>query len=287
MDAPSAEQQWRLWVESEIGGPEARIEAAMLAVTDALNKGLGTDEVANAAYDAAALWKDPNACVSEAKELFRGRVAGLQQRLKARRFFYIVPQGAPPPSMLIWNFRLERTTPAGEPLPYVDVELRSSGTIFSTSRGFKGCLLDGDCVEVDSRDYERGSILKVTQVYNLATNTVIRAGGESPLPIFKNRGTERYGVLRGQVLAAQQIQDVSKSRILIYNFRLQRSSPDGDLLPVVEVEIRGREFTGSIVDGDQVEVNGRGYKTGDVVEVKVVRNLGSNSLVKARSWLFG
>ena len=126
MDAAEAEREWRHWAESEIGGSESRIETAMLAIMRALNRGGSADEVAQAAYDAVALFQDSDACSSETRGLFRGHVSAFRRRLQDRRF-YIVPSGSQPPRMLIWSFRVDRTRSAGDRLPFVNVELRAPG----------------------------------------------------------------------------------------------------------------------------------------------------------------
>jgi len=50
--------QWGRWVETEIGGPEARIDAAMEAALDAINAGKDRHGITAAAWNAADRWSE-------------------------------------------------------------------------------------------------------------------------------------------------------------------------------------------------------------------------------------
>jgi hypothetical protein len=50
----------------------------------------------------------------------------------------------------------------------------------------------------------------------------------------------------------------------------------------VEVEMRSRGFSGALSEGDTVEFDAKGFKAGDVVKVKQLRNVSSNSIVQVR-----
>jgi hypothetical protein len=58
MNSVEDKQQWQRWVEAEIGGPEALVQAATQAALDALAEGKNRDEVVAVAQEAAASWKD-------------------------------------------------------------------------------------------------------------------------------------------------------------------------------------------------------------------------------------
>ncbi|HYN14994.1 MAG TPA: hypothetical protein VES66_04300 [Terriglobales bacterium] len=76
--------------------------------------------------------------------------------------------------------------------------------------------------------------------------------------------------------------------VVIWNFRLVRTGPDGKALPPVAVEMRGLElgkpaFEGSLVNGDEVEVDAPGHIPGDIIHPLEVRNLSSNCVVRGRT----
>jgi hypothetical protein len=190
--------------------------------------------------------------------------------------------GNPPPSILVWDFRLERRASDGAPEPAIAIELRCPAL-----KGLEGSVFNGDELEVDGRHYKPGKTLKVDQVHNLTSNTIVRVRGSSPSRILANPRAERYGVIRGRVTAAQENRDVADARIIVRSFRLQRTGPDGGSLPVVEVEMRSRGFEGSIANGDEVELDASSYKAGHIVGVKQLWNVSSNSVVKARRSIFG
>jgi hypothetical protein len=146
-------------------------------------------------------------------------------------------------------------------------------------------VFNGDEVEVDAHHYKPGRVLKVKQVWNLTSNSVVRVRGSSPSRVFAALAAtnmEKYGVIRGRVTAIQQRVDSPMESMMVWSFRVQRTGPDGSLLCLVECEMRSRRFEGSIAMGDEVELDASGYRTGDTVHVKRVRNLSSDSVVRVR-----
>jgi hypothetical protein len=286
-------QKWQSWVEKNVGGPEARVEIATKAAISALRQGKSSEEAAAAARQAASVWKELLVPLAAATpdphgRLFRGRVAGMQQRQEMLSFFW-VGRGQGAPYSLVWDFRLERNAPDGTPLPPMAIELRSPGHFFFRStKGFEGSLLNGDQVEVDGRHYKPGRVLQVEQLRNLTSNSVVRIRGSSPSRVFAasaSANTEKYSVIRGRVTTMQQRLDRPGGYvdgIMVWSFRLQQTQPAGRPAPLVEVEMRSRAFEGSIAVGDELEVDARGYRAGDIVRVKRVRNLSSNSMVRVR-----
>jgi hypothetical protein len=219
----------------------------------------------------------------------RGRVAALKQR-QERAFTNSItyPTGYQVVKTsygLVWDFRLERSAPDGTPLQPIAVELRSHASWLRfgpDTKGFEGSVLNGDEVDVDARHYKPGKLLKIEQVRNLTSNSIVRATGSSPSPVFAAANTEKYSVIRGRVTTMQQRLDRPAVRIMVWSFRVQRTGPNGSLLPLVEVEMRSPKFEGSIVVGDEVELDASGYRTGDTVLVKQVRVLSSNSVARVR-----
>jgi hypothetical protein len=186
---------------------------------------------------------------------------------------------------LVWDFRLERSAPDGRPLQPIAVELRSHASLFRfgpDTKGFEGSILNGDEVEVDARHHKPGKLLKVEQVRNVTSNSVVRVRGSSPSSVFAPARTEKYSVIRGRVTTIHQRLDRPAAGIMVWSFRVQRTGPNGSLLPLVEVEMRSAKFEGSIVVGDEVELDASGCRTGDTVSVKKVRILSSNSVVRVR-----
>jgi hypothetical protein len=282
-------QKWRAWIEQNFGGPPERVDAAAEAAVGAMNAGeRSTDRIVAAARGAAAAWDaqhpEPQAIddrPAPAPGFLRGRAAAVQQRFEVRRF-YMTGQGVPPPSNLILDFRLQPSGPAGAAIGTIAVELVSAGSVFRTSKGIEGSIFNGDEVEVDGRNYKSGKTLQVKQVRNFTSSSIVRVRGSSPLPIFADPRAEKYTLLRGRITALQQGSDIFDSRFLFWTFRLQRATADGRLLPAVEIEMRNRGFEGTVSEGDAVELDAKGFKVGDIVKVKQLRNLSSNSVVQAR-----
>jgi hypothetical protein len=87
----------------------------------------------------------------------------------------------------------------------------------------------------------------------------------------------RSGHVRGRVVGFQQRNEMWNGRYLaVWDFRVEQDS--GGQVPV---EMRAFSFEGAIANGDEVEVQGQS-RGGRPVSTKVVRNLTSDSLVRAR-----
>jgi hypothetical protein len=56
MDRDELQQQWKRWVEANIGGPATRVETATLAAMTAVDQRKGRDEIVAAARHAADGW---------------------------------------------------------------------------------------------------------------------------------------------------------------------------------------------------------------------------------------
>jgi hypothetical protein len=96
-----------------------------------------------------------------------------------------------------------------------------------------------------------------------------------PYPIFNNVTKPRIAVLQ-----ERQGQPGDMYSQTVWSFRLQRTEPGGTRMPLVEVEMWGLKFEGSLAVGDELELDARGYKSGDIVFMKKLRNLTSNSVVR-------
>jgi hypothetical protein len=105
----------------------------------------------------------------ESLKVVRGQVSAFQQRFES----------AGQRSILVWDFRLERKTEAGEPLPRVPIEMRGVT--------FDGSLAEGDFAEAHGAWHD-GETLKVTRITNLTTGAIVRARGAT--------GSGFAGVLR-------------------------------------------------------------------------------------------
>jgi len=97
---------------------------------------------------------------------------------------------------------------------------------------------------------------------------------ERPEPQF---APARPGHVRGRVVGFQQRNEMWNGRYLaVWDFRVEDDS--GGQVPI---EMRAFSFEGSIANGDEVEVQAQS-RGGRPVNTKVVHNLTSNSLVRAR-----
>jgi hypothetical protein len=75
-----------------------------------------------------------------------------------------------------------------------------------------------------------------------------------------------------------------KRMTLVWDFRLERQSPDGKPLPRIAVQMRGKYFRGgSISNGDVVELSG-GQDRHGLVAVTSVKNLTAGTTVRVRSY---
>jgi hypothetical protein len=77
---------------------------------------------------------------------------------------------------------------------------------------------------------------------------------------------------------------IRKRTTIVWDFRIERQTPDGKPLPRVAVEMRAKYFTGgSVNNGDIVIINGRPGRNG-LVTVDQVKNLTSGSTVVAHKY---
>ena len=82
--------------------------------------------------------------------------------------------------------------------------------------------------------------------------------------------------LNGVVSGLQQrFEPTRAGQVVVWNFRLERHDAAGKPMPRVAVEMRGRRFSGSINNGDIVELDGSPNRDG-LVCVWWVRNRTSN-----------
>jgi tetratricopeptide (TPR) repeat protein len=72
----------------------------------------------------------------------------------------------------------------------------------------------------------------------------------------------------------------------VWSFRLQGYDADGRPLPLIGVEMRGMEITGTLDNGDWVEIP-ESARPGEGLRPKKLYNLTSNDMVNARNFLFG
>jgi tetratricopeptide (TPR) repeat protein len=164
--------KWRDWVKSEIGGADARIEAATIAALTALQR-QGPEAAIAAARQAAFRWgQDEFRRFPQPDDgkVIRGRVKGIQPS-QARVDGAFTGRGMSPPVWKIMNFQIERVTSDGTPLPSVPVQLRG--------RWLEGALANGDIVEVNG-PWTTGQVLAVNYVRSaqVSEKTLIRVRGD-------------------------------------------------------------------------------------------------------------
>jgi hypothetical protein len=96
-------------------------------------------------------------------------------------------------------------------------------------------------------------------------------------------GTWQRGVVSGFQIRQEQIQPMfgPLRMIQVWTFRLERADAEKKPLPRLMVEMRGLSFTGSIVNGDVVEVFSTG-PAGNVIQVNQVRSLTAGVFVHCR-----
>jgi hypothetical protein len=89
--ARQSAEQWRQWIEKNVGGPPGRVEAAVRAAMNSLSRGRNGREVATAALIAAGLWKETGGSpslgetVAMTPEPPREAVPGTAHSLQARQ----------------------------------------------------------------------------------------------------------------------------------------------------------------------------------------------------------
>lgn len=85
--------------------------------------------------------------------------------------------------------------------------------------------------------------------------------------------------LRGCVSSFRQRNELMGQQFgTVWNFRVDSWDWEGRAQPAVGVEMRGFRFTGSVADGDWVEIKGH-WKAGDVMPISSLRNISLNSIV--------
>jgi hypothetical protein len=92
-------------------------------------------------------------------------------------------------------------------------------------------------------------------------------------------------MIKGQVSSFQPRTESGFRRatrmLTVWDFRIERQDDAGKPLPRVQVEMRGNTIHGTIANGDWVEVDAN-WREGKVVQTRTVRNLTSNSTVRAK-----
>ena len=107
-----------------------------------------------------------------------------------------------------------------------------------------------------------------------ASATEIDSRTEAQLPPVSD--SER---LRGCVsFFRQRNEPMGQQYGTVWNFRVDSWDTEGRAQPAVAVEMRGFRFTGSVGDGDWVEIRGP-WKAGHVLPVSSLRNISQNSIV--------
>jgi hypothetical protein len=90
------------------------------------------------------------------------------------------------------------------------------------------------------------------------------------------------GAIAGEVRGFNERAEAVGDKLLtVWSFRLERYDKAGNRLPPVAVQMSGMRFSGSINEGEWVEVAGK-WREGQVMRVQEVRNLTTNTVVKAR-----
>ncbi len=90
------------------------------------------------------------------------------------------------------------------------------------------------------------------------------------------------GAIAGEVRGFNERAEAAGDKLLtVWTFRLERYDKAGNRLPPVAVQMSGMRFSGSINEGEWVEIPGK-FREGRVMHVQEVRNLTTNTIVKAR-----
>lgn len=114
-----------------------------------------------------------------------------------------------------------------------------------------------------------------TTPYLLPGVTPAVAAAAEPLPVSDRTH------LRGQIAAMRQRNELmGDSYGSVWTFRVNSFDAAGAPQPPVAVELRGLTITGSIADGDWVEIEGHG-RPGELREIRRLRNISLNAPVVA------
>jgi hypothetical protein len=68
----------------------------------------------------------------------------------------------------------------------------------------------------------------------------------------------------------------------VWNFRLERFDRDGNRLPPIPVEVRGRTMAGALSEGDWIRVSGT-WRKGTTMVVREVQDLSTDTKVGAKA----
>jgi hypothetical protein len=86
----------------------------------------------------------------------------------------------------------------------------------------------------------------------------------------------------GQVSGSAQRWEVERgAQVLVWSFRLERESNDGEPLPRLPVEMRASGYDGNLIDGDWVRVDGH-WSDGETLHVREVKNLTTGATIRGR-----
>lgn len=99
----------------------------------------------------------------------------------------------------------------------------------------------------------------------------------------------RQGIIRGYVVGMQRREQPFRwgrgMRDTIWNFWISRTGPDGKPLPPIPIVMQGHgRITGSIANGNEVEIEAPDYKPGETIRPRAVRNITTNSVVRVQIW---
>jgi hypothetical protein len=110
-----------------------------------------------------------------------------------------------------------------------------------------------------------------------------RAAAGTPSAAAAERGhpVSDHDHLRGVVsIFRERSELMGRHYGLVWTFRVDSWDESGVHQPPVTVEMRGHRFTGSIGEGDWVEIPGH-WQPGEVVHIQSLRNIGMNCPVAA------
>lgn len=94
--------------------------------------------------------------------MIKGTVSGFQQR------FEQIYTAVGLRTLVVWDFRIERRDPTGQPMPRAAVEMRGAS--------FIGSINNGDEVEIDA-PFRPGQVLQARLVRNRTSGAVVKAKG--------------------------------------------------------------------------------------------------------------
>lgn len=296
MDQAGLKQQWLVWAEKNIGGPEARTEFATQAAISALGQGKSRDEAVAAARSAAADWKTPSEPTPPDSRVADLQLpSGEQERIRVDSSpaqLERTPQLARPISSILFAVLLSIIIVAATLWLYFSL----STALSSWSQG-RGTVAQRQSMAVHQA--VTFSNLVAVALGLLAIFGLVRLWRGNRARFWRQSRSSTANVethkkfIRGRVAAMQQRQEIEgyhhigRTRVptygIVWSFRLQVAGPDGNPLPPVAIEMRAPSFIGLIGNGDQLEVEAGDYATGSILCLKEVRNLSTNSVVRGTS----